>query len=81
MGFDEERGRLFSVQSLFVLHNSTRVICIAAYEKLVAEYENLRKAILEDNVNITKRIINDLNIDQEIVVNFSPKEENSLLFM
>lgn len=54
---------------------------MTAYEKLVAEYENLRKAILENNVNITKRIINDLNIDKEVVVNFAPKEENSLLFM
>lgn len=51
------------------------------YEKLVTEYEILRKAILENNINITKRIINDLNVDKETVINFVPKEDNSLLFM
>lgn len=51
------------------------------YKKLVAEYENLRKAILENNVNITKRIISDLTANKEAVINFTPKEENSLLFM
>lgn len=51
---------------------------ISAY---AAEYEILRKAILENNVNITKRIINDLNVDKEKVINFTPKEDNSLLFM
>lgn len=56
-------------------------IQLVVHDSLVAEYENLRKAILENNVNITKRIINDLNIDKEIVVNFAPKEDNSLLFM
>lgn len=51
------------------------------YKKLVSEYETLRKAILENNIHITKRIINDLNADKEIIVNFSPKDDNSLLFM
>lgn len=65
-----------------MLHNSCIVLSLfTEFEKLVAEYENLRKAILENNVNITKRIINDLNIDRETVVNFSPREDNSLLFM
>lgn len=54
---------------------------ILAYETFAAEYEILRKAILENNVNITKRIINDLNVDKEKVINFTPKEDNSLLFM
>lgn len=54
---------------------------LSDYKKLTAEYENLRKAILENNVNITKRIINDLNVDKEIVINFTPKVDNSLLFM
>lgn len=52
-----------------------------AYERLVNEYEILRKAILENNVKITKRIINDLNIDKDAAVNFTPKEENSLLYL
>ena len=81
MGPDEEKGGFD--KSTFTAHVTQlhRIISITEYEKLVAEYENLRKAILENNVNITKRIINDLNIDREIVVNFAPREDNSLLFM
>lgn len=52
-----------------------------AYDRLVNEYEILRKAVLENNIKITERIINDLNIEKEIAVNFAPKEENSLLFL
>lgn len=87
MGFDEEKGGLIFFFILVCIHLVVHVIqfefiiCITAYEKLVTEYEILRKAILENNVNITKRIINDLNIDKEVVVNFTPKEDNSLLFM
>lgn len=78
---NEEKGGFD--KNTFIAHVTQlhRIISITEYEKLIAEYENLRKAILENNVNITKRIINDLNIDREIVVNFSPGEDNSLLFM
>lgn len=56
-------------------------IWFTAHDKLVGEYEILRKAILENNLNIIKRIINDLNIDKEVVVNFAPEEYNTLIFM
>lgn len=84
MGFDEEKGELFHLCTVYFIRTITQLILlfgISAYEKLVTEYEILRKAIHENNVNITNRIINDLNIDKEIVVNFAPKEDNSLLFM
>lgn len=56
-------------------------VSFVAYDRLVTEYETLRKALLENNVKITERIINDLNIEKELAVNFAPKEENSLLFL
>lgn len=56
-------------------------LTLTGYKQFRTEYENLRKAILENNVNITKRIINDLGANQATVVNFAPKGGNSLLFM
>lgn len=57
------------------------ILIYTAYERLEAEYEILRKAILQNNVHITKRIISDLNQNKESVINFAPKVDNSLLFM
>lgn len=84
MTIEEEKGKLFIYLNL--TFKFSYCLCLifslfAAYERLVTEYEILRKAILENNVKITKRIINDLNIDKETVVNFAPNEQNSLLFL
>lgn len=54
---------------------------LLAYENLVNEYEIVRKAILENNVNITKRIINDIKINAEAILNLMPNGENSLLYL
>lgn len=51
------------------------------YENLVNEYEIVRKALLENNLNITKRIISDIKFNTETILNFMPNEENSLLYM
>lgn len=75
---DEETGTIQFCLWDFSFHFQHVHFRISAY---AAEYEILRKAILENNVNITKRIINDLNVDKEKVINFTPKEDNSLLFM
>lgn len=53
----------------------------SAYENLVMEYEIVRKAVLENNVNITKRIINDIKINTETILNFMPNDDNSLLYL
>lgn len=64
---------------MFDFHIST--IYSIANQNLVNEYEILRKALLENNVNITKRIINDIKINTETVLNLMPNEENSLLYL